>query len=223
MSKILYECYETGVIIEKEYIYPAQFCTEKNYEILYREELPRFRKQPIHIYAVPFFEEPEKLYNGTGRMGLMELDKKKRFLTGEQKKLLKRIENMDWDAEELMLAEKSAIAYLSLFKDSEDYELIWTRISGSDEQIPEGYRFIGYDISYLPFCDGAFSIICDCMFICRWHGCDEEGTLFLEDFQKLNENGLFGDWQSAYAYMVKYLNQDWTERGEYGIFEIYRK
>ena len=59
--------------------------------------------------------------------------------------------------------------------------------------------------------------------ICRWHGCDEEGTLFLEDFNKLNENGLFDHWQDAYDYLVKYLSEDWTERGTFGIYEVYRK
>ena len=89
--------------------------------------------------------------------------------------------------------------------------------------IPEGYEFIGYDISYPCDYSGSFSIICDCMFICRWHGCDKEGILFLPEFSKLNANGLFDDWQSAYDYMVKYLSEDWTERGEYCILEIFKK
>ena len=103
----------------------------------------------------------------------------------------------------------------------EDYELIWVRNSGTVCDVPDGYDFIGYDISYPCDYSGSFSIICDCMFICRWHGCDIEGTLFLPEFNKLNANGLFNDWQSAYDYMVKYLNEDWTERGEYCILEIF--
>ena len=38
-----------------------------------------------------------------------------------------------------------------------------------------------------------------------------------------NENGLFDCFEDAYAYMMKYLNEDWTETGEYGIFEIYSR
>ncbi|NMP37540.1 MAG: hypothetical protein GX051_05375 [Clostridiales bacterium] len=127
------------------------------------------------------------------------------------------------DIERLMLDEKSALVFLNSCNNADRYELAWSKISGSNENIPNGYKFIGYDISYPPSCNGAFSIICDCLFICRWHGCDEAGTLFRDDFNKLNSNGLFDCFSDAYDYMIKYLNQDWTERGEYGIFEVYTK
>ena len=175
---VQYECYETGIIVEKPYDFPGLFSTEKKYSVLYREELPRFQKQPLNMYALPYSDEPVKIYNGLGRMGLDE--------TGSLNPSVKELSTDDIEC--LMLDEKSALVFLSSCNNADEYELVWSKISGSNENIPDGYKFIGYDISYPPYCDGAFSIICDCLFICRWHGCDIEGTLFLDDFNKLNEN-----------------------------------
>ena len=154
-------------------------------------------------------------------MGLSNWDDKIKNLNKEQQELCKQIEASTIDSPCLMLDKDSAHEYMSLFSDAEKYELIWTRISGSQATIPDEFRFIGYDISYLPDEQGAFSIICDCMFICRWHGCDEAGTEFAAEYSKLNTNGLFSSFTDAYLYMVHYLSQDWSERGRYGIFEIY--
>lgn len=223
MKNICYECYETGRITEKEIYEIAQFVTAKKYDVLYAEELPRFRKQPLNIYALPYDEQPSKQYNGTGRMGLDLGDPPRKGLTDVQKQLAKKFLDDYRFADELMQTESTALQFISLFKESNNYELIWVRNSGIKIDPPNGFAFIGYDISYPCDYSGSFSIICDCLYICRWHGCDKEGTLFLPDFMKLNANGLFDDWQSAYEYMVKYLNEDWTERGEYCIFEVYKK
>lgn len=223
MKSICYECNETGRIIKKWTEYCPQFCTVKKYNILYNEELPRFRKKPLNIYALPFFDTPQKIYNGTGRMGLDLPDRLKKKLTKQEKQIVDSIIKDFTYADELMLSEDSAWQYINLFKDAEKYELIWIQNSKMEACIPQGYKFIGYDISYPCDYSGGFSIICDCMFICRWHGCDEAGTLFLSDFNRLNDNGLFDKWQDAYNYMVKYLNEDWTERGEYCILKVYQK
>lgn len=223
LKNICYECNETGCITEKEIYEIAQFVTVKKYDVLYAEELPRFRKQPLNIYALPYDNQPSKIYNGTGRMGLDLCDKQRNGLTNLQKQLAKKFLDDFNFADELMQTESTALQFISLFEESDNFELIWVQNSGTNCDIPDGYEFIGYDISYpCDYC-GSFSIICDCMFVCRWHGCDKEGTLFLPEFCKLNANGLFDDWQSAYDYMVKYLSEDWTERGEYCIFEIFKK
>ena len=85
--------------------------------------------------------------------------------------------------------------YQSL-SDRNDLEVIFVRAAGSDADIPYGLHFLGYDVCYPPGGDG-FSAICDCMFLCRWHGCDEAGTEFTDDFMRLNENGLFDSKQEA--------------------------
>lgn len=204
MNTVYYECYETGAITEI-HDYPAVqslFCTEKIYGKLYAEELPRFMKNPANIYALPYHENPEKIYCGAGRMGIGEIG----------------------DIEEsVMFSEQEMLDYMKLCENHGDYELIFVRLNGSDNEIPQGYSFIGYDIAYPPEADGGFSIICDCMFICRWHGCDCKGTEFAEDFARLNSSGLFSSHQDAYNYMVHYLNQSWSERGVFGIYEIYSK
>lgn len=223
MKSLCYECYETGCIKEKEIYEIAHFVTAKKYDVLYAEELPRFRKQPLSIYALPFSDQPSKVYNGTGRMGLYLRDKQRANLTEIQRQLLQKLYDDYNFADTLMQTEDTAMQFISLFEESDKFELIWVRNSGTKCDPPNDFEFIGYDISYPCDYEGSFSIICDCMFICRWHGCDVEGTLFLPEFMKLNANGLFNDWQAAYDYMVKYLNEDWTERGVYCILEIYRK
>ena len=113
--------------------------------------------------------------------------------------------------------------FLGMLSNADDYEVIHFRAVGCDEVYPRDYAFLGYDVGYPASNTEAYSIICDCMFICRWHGCDEEGTLFVDDFSKLNENGLFDSSNDAYNYMVKYLNEDWSEKGDYYIYEVRRK
>lgn len=221
--KTLYQCYKHGDVFEKPYSYEAQFSTVKKFEILYKEELPRFENCSVHFYALPCGDEPSKAYRGLGRTGLNDYDEKKNELSDEQKAMCDSLLEDEFLVEKLMLSQESAEMFLSLFEGSENYELIWSRISGSDEIIPQGYKFLGYDVSCLPFCSGAFSIICDCMFLCKWHGCDSEGTLFIKDFQALNDCGLFTSEKDAYEYMMKYLNQEWAETGVFGIFEVYSK
>ena len=89
MKNICYECYETGCITEREIHEIAQFVTAKKYDVLYTEELPRFRKQSLKIYALPYDDQPTKTYNGTGRMGLDLGDKQRKKLTDLQKQLSK--------------------------------------------------------------------------------------------------------------------------------------
>ena len=224
MKTICYQCYETGQIVEIELDYRiAQFMTVKKYDVLYAEELPNFQKNPADIYGLPFTDTPKKPYHGAGRNGLLVgRDAVRDDLTLAETELALKIDE-DHTNEILIIGEQTALTYLNLFRDADRYELIYVRNSGEQHEIPEGYQFIGYDVTYPPGYDGGFSIICDCMFICQWHGCDPEGTLFAADFAKLNENGLFDTWQDAHDYMVRYLSKDWTERGVYFIVEVYRK
>ena len=191
MKKIFYECEETGIITEEECMSSAQFLIVKKYSVLYQEELQRFRKSPLNIYGLPYFKTAKHKYHGVGRATSISAEGQKWFLSKEQKMLAKALEKADWDESIFLREEEVAERYRSMYKHADHYELIWVRISDANDRIPSGYRFLGYDISYPVDCGSSFSIICDCMFICRWHGCDEEGTLFQEDFNKLNENGLF--------------------------------
>ena len=220
MDPTLYTCYDTGRIFEQRYRYPSTFCVARKYELIYKENLPRF-SCPRQIYALPFGEKPFKVYLGTDRDCASEYSRDIREdLTDGEKALLKRIREQSGELCYFLRSEDEAEMFRGMLEAADEYELIHARSAGSDEPCPEGYELLGYDVSYAVDCGGAFSIICDCMFICRWHGCDDEGTLFHEDFDKLNENGLFSSFDDAYAYMVKYLNEDWSERGNYSIFEV---
>ena len=220
MKPTLYTCDETGRIFEQNYFYPATFCVLRRYEPIYKQNLPRF-SCPKQIYALPFEKKPFKVYLGTDREGASEYSLGIRSdLTDGERALLERMREQSGELGAMLRSEADAELFRGMLEAAEEYELIHARCAGSDEPYPEDYEFLGYDVSYPVDCGGAFSIICDCMFICRWHGCDDEGTLFQEDFDKLNENGLFSLFDDAYAYMVKYLNEDWSERGDYSIFEI---
>jgi len=210
---------ETRVISEEQYEGKAGFSILKKYNVLYKEELKRFKKNPLKVYALPYDKTPTRLYCGLDRTGNRLI---KRKLNEAQNAIFEAIiEN--WSSEIIICSEEEAKLYLSCHKNEEDFEIIWFRIAGSNETIPNGYKFLGYDITEEPDEQGAFSIINDCMFICRWHGCDEEGELFKEDFSKLNENGLFVTIEDAYNYLTKYAMETWTETGVYGIFEVYSK
>lgn len=226
MKKILYKCNNTGEIKEEPYGYKeVQFSVVKKYEPLYKEALPRFVKSGNpDIYALPFGEVPKKIYRGLDRMGIDDDGAICSDLSMEQQEIVDRLyDEYGFLSEEYPLTESEAETLLGCFDKRDEFELIWSRISGSEKKIPDGYSLAGYDVAYPPDCSGGFSIICDCMFICKWHGCDSEGTLFSKDFGKLNENGLFDCAEDAYIYMVSYLGEDWSERGEFGIFEVYIK
>ncbi|MBN1758878.1 MAG: hypothetical protein JW863_11200 [Chitinispirillaceae bacterium] len=100
-----------------------------------------------------------------------------------------------------------------------EYEIIWTRIEGIDIAPPDGFKSIGFEPSF--FVGDHFSASSDCMIIPRWHGTDDEGTLFSKYFDKLNRYGLFESPEEAKSFLDYYLSFDWTETGEYEIAEVF--
>jgi hypothetical protein len=101
-----------------------------------------------------------------------------------------------------------------------NYEVIWTKIASSFSVPPNNYISIGYEPSIFDSVEHC-SASCDCMLFPRYHGTDEEGTLFLEHFQKLNVYGVYNSPDEAAAFLEYYLSFDWTERGEFEIAEVY--
>ena len=206
----LYCCYDTNEITENQYCDVASgFCIVEKYEYAYQRELPRFQNidPPVigfPFYGIPFEDIPRSLYLGIGNKSVSE-------------------DNCYFCQEDFPETEEEANEIRRLFFESDRCDIVWFKICGSDSTVPSGYNFCGCDITYVPDLDGAFSIINDCMFICKWHGCDENGTEFSSFFESLNEKGLFRDADTALAYMKHYLSFDWTERGEYCVCEIYRK
>lgn len=219
---------DTVIEVTDESFISSRFCIVKKYKTLYQEELHRFQNKLIPIYGLPFHKEPEHIYNGIGRIAKDTLYlKRKEYkkLSKEDKELYHRYKGYEIQIyfSDLFQKEDDAMKYLSFLSNRNNYEIVWTRIYGSNDTIPHEYHFIGYDVTYSPDCDGAFSIICDCMFICMWHGCDSEGTDFLSYFHKLNMNGLFNTVENALDYLQHYISFDWTERGQFYITEIYMR
>ena len=200
----LYSCYTTNILTEEPYNdMESGFCFIENFDYAYKKALPKFNKNKIKAYGLPYDDTPVKKYLGIG-IALEE----------------NISENYDENA---LDSEEEAITLKNLLDKPEFCDVVWYRIFGSLSDIPKAYYFYGYDITFIPKIHGAFSIINDCMFLCKWHGCDKEGTAFNHYFTRLNENGLFETATEAIDYMKHYLSFDWSERGEYCICEIFRK
>jgi hypothetical protein len=110
---------------------------------------------------------------------------------------------------------------LDFLEDKKDYEIIWTKTIQSRSIPPEGYSTVGFEPTY--FTGDHFSAACDCMLFPRWHGTDKEGTLFIDHFRKLNQDGLFNTEEEASEFLKYYLSYEWTETGEYEIAEVFVK
>ena len=205
MKVKIYQCYTIGdikVLSPDEYEYqsnysPAQFCIVEKYESLYEKALVRFKENTI--YALPGKNKKIRVYNGIDR------------------------EPLDYTPDEMdQFSMEEVLKYYNEL-DNKNLDLIFYRMAGYDKEIPDRLAFIGFDVGYLfgkTYGDG-FSAICDCMFLCRWHGCDEDGTEFIKEFQQLNKNGLFDSEEQAVDYLYHYLSQDWAETGDFCILEIY--
>lgn len=204
----VYLCEEPGQINETTadelmYIdYPvatSQFCIVRKYAVMRDAILPNFNGERNLPYAYPEQNVKKKEYYG--------IDREELLYTPE---------------EMAVFSETQADEYLNSLENKQDLELIFVRAYGQEDSIPSGYTFYGYDVSYPvgELSDG-FSIIGDCLFWGRWHGCDREGTMFANEYKALNRYGLFNTAEEAYLYMVKYLNQNFAGTGEYILYEVY--
>jgi len=205
LNCIIYSCKNFGKVIKlsaneyKGLFVSSQFCIVKNYETLYKDALPRFEKHKNTPYALPAKEKTMRTYKGIDRSPLQYTPD---------------------DFHEY--SPEGAIQFFNSISNQEA-ELLFIRVAGCEDRIPNGLTLLGYDAAWIfghGTCDG-FSAICDCMFLCRWHGCDNEGTEFLSEFRKLNNNGLFNSADETDEYLIHYLSQDWAETGEFCIYEIY--
>lgn len=219
---VIFESFAQGEMKEKRLKIPSRFSVVKKYPQLYAA----YREQKENIrpfYGHPYTERPEKDYNGTQREGPDvfhgELREANSF---REKRLIRRIMH-ECRRHAALRTEADAERVFDMLQHPEQYEIIHTKVAGSGDAFPQDWTFLGYDVSYEVGFDGAYSIVCDCLFLPQWHGCDAEGTQFSEDFRKLNENGLFSSWDDAYAYLVKYRNEAWSEMGWFGIYEVRRK
>ncbi len=112
-----------------------------------------------------------------------------------------------------------AQSIFSMLQRPERWEIIWAARTDMDAPEPEGAALLGYEPAY--FYPDHFSAIADCMCFPRWHGCDPEGTLFRDYFERLNRHALFDTAREAQEYLDFYLSLDWTEHaGGYHIAKV---
>lgn len=193
------------------------FCVLKDYGVIYKEELPRFRRGP-EIYALPKGDTPKKVYSGLCRFGLLK-EKEPKGVDKERKRDF-AIYNKSVT---LLPSEEDALEYISLHTDKSYYRPYFTRMHGRDDSVPCGYVFKGFDVVYPPACDGAFSLIYDCFFICKRYGCDFEGKELLSEFERLNSDGLFSTAEDAFEFMKHYLSLGRLQNSYCYIYEVYGK
>jgi hypothetical protein len=201
----------------------AGFLIVLRFDVLYARFVERHRFTR-DWYAIPRVDRDPSMsrirYRGTDRealgpacvesctlaeMHLADLEKRGRCVDG----ILSTIDDV-----------QETIAWLEEERDR--HETIWLRKAGARIAAPPGFVSMGFDPSYL---DGDhFSASCDCMMFPKWHGTDEEGTLFLEHFRRLNPSGLFDSAADATAFTDFYCSFDWTEneRSDYEMVEVFR-
>lgn len=187
-----------SVPAEEAYFPLSKACIVYRYAYLYRRESGRFTAYDTTPYALPGRNKQMRSYDGFDRNPL----------------------DYTPDAEEPRTYDEIRALRQSL-PNSGNLETIFVRVADSGESIPQGLDFLGYDACYTPDSDG-FSAICDCMFLCRWHGCDETGTAFADDFGRLNTHGLFRSKRETEDYLCRYLMQEWAETGDFCVLEVYR-
>ena len=203
-----YDCYETGVIFEESYDgAESGFCIVENYDSAYRR-LQEYRKSNPEIFGALNENAPRKRYLGIGNKSTPD-----------------DALGYSWQIDSILpQTENEALEIMEAFYSNDDCELVWIRVHGAVADIPEKYQFYGYDITYTPEIDGAYSIVSDAGvsggFFHR-HG--EIKTGFLGYFNKLNENGLFDEFDTAFEYMKFYLGIGTSERGTFCFCEIYRR
>lgn len=197
------------------------FLVVKKFEVLHQEFCSKAEFDRA-IYALPVKgTQPDQLtvrYRGIDRDALACFDEGS---VGEVRmEELKREGRVDPD-DELILSLDDARDVLRWMEQERPgvYEIVWTRIAVRGAEPPTGWRSLGFEPTY--FGGDHFSAICDCMCFPRWHGTDQEGTLFADYFSRLNSSGLFGDATTAKEFLDCYLSFDWTETGDYEIAEVW--
>jgi hypothetical protein len=197
----------------------AGFLIVKTYPAIYSDYVGKYELQK-DFYGLPRKDFPDSKqiiqYRGIDRDALdpyKDSDNLSEIQMDELEKIGKCSDGFLFDL-------STAQEILDLLDDKQiNYEIIWARTVNSNVAPPVGFESIGFEPTY--FVGDHFSASCDCMVIPRWHGTDDEGTLFLEHFKKLNQYGLFNNPADAKLFLEYYLSFDWTETGDYEIAELF--
>ncbi len=212
----------------------AGFLIVKTFEALYRT-FPHPLPPGVSLYSIPRSNlEPDALpkkYRGIDResiegsslktMAGLIRDNLVTFPVGERAACLalSYLEEQGQAGEDFIFKLDNARDVYSLLGEPDQWEIIWAADTAARIQPPRNLRLLGFEPTW--FLGDHFSAICDCMFFPRWHGTDNDGTLFAAYYNQTNEHGLFDSAEAATAFLQFYRSQDWTEDGDYVIAEVY--
>jgi hypothetical protein len=192
----------------------------EKYESLYERYRTRYNATSA-CYAIPRLDigpESYKIrYRGIDRDCLVPYEESERNLA--EIRMYELLEKGIVDDDDFVPAEYLDDVFRWLEEEQRRFETIFVKKAEVDCVVPQSFRLIGYEPSY--FYSDHFSASCDCMMFPRWHGTDEEWTLFLKYFNQLNPNGLFDTPEIAKEFLEYYLSFDWTERGDFYITAAY--
>jgi len=197
----------------------AGFLIVKTFAHLYDDYKERYALRH-DMYAMPRIDrEPAESivqYRGLDRDALKDYDDSE--IEAEVRLAMLEIDDQAVNGIVYSQSDVEAV-YASLGPLQFRYEIIWSRIAGSNVLPPDGYSSAGFEPTY--FASDHFSASCDCMLFPRCHGTDEEGKLFLPYFIQLNSHGLFVIPEVAQEFLEYYLSFDWTEHDESVIAEVF--
>ncbi len=188
----------------------------------------------LGIYALPQKglrpENYEKRYAGIDRDPLWRWmdsiesakldDEELKRLSVEKgaKTALQRLQDLGLSWEDFIFSLDDARDVFSKLLEPREWELIWTAKAESNAPEPPGAIFLGYEPTW--FYGDHFSAVADCMCFPRWHGCDPEGILFKEYFDRLNEHALFAAAEEAQRFLDYYRSFKEAEIGDYHIAKV---
>ncbi len=178
------------------------------------------------IYAIPqrgfSAENYDKQYGGIDRIALTlepngaypEIDELDALV------MLEQLEQAGRAKGDFIFDAADAQRVYSAVQNRTQWDMIWAARTDRNSPEPAGGVLLGFEPSY--FYLDHFSAIADCMCFPRWHGCDPEGTLFREYFERLNGHALFNTPREAEDYLDFYLSFPWTEhpREHYHITKV---
>ena len=131
---------------------------------------------------------------------------------------LRRLEDSGLADDDFVFNHSDALDILSKLDQPDSWELIWAGNADAQVVEPANAKLLGFEPTW--FYGDHFSAIADSMCFPEWHGPDEDGTLFLDYYSRLNEYALFPSSSLARDFLEFYRSFDWTETGDYVIAKV---
>ena len=200
------------------------FLIVKTFEWMYQNFLKRTNNEEV-LYGIPRIgldpQDEDKQYRGIYRKPMFAWSEELPIDNAPEEIQasihMGRLEDQGKVAHSFILSLAATEQIYSFLNRPEDHEVIYSSVE-KESTGPVGSEYLGYEPTW--FIGDHFSAIADSIFFPDWHGTDE-GTLFKEYFEQLNEYGLFSEREEAEKFLAYYSSLDWTERGDFFIAGSY--